>query len=205
MSLVQITLSMAQQNLVEVVFNSLQSVKAEVAPMVKHIRKGLGTKDTRKRIDRFNNAAIHLGFAVLSWSDLVDPSDYGEFLEEQLELATQAVLDTGEQKTATLGKRVGSIAKLAEKLHHMSEEQEFSVDTLYLRWLRDLVNDPAKIDLARRVSISPNGQVHEMIVPPSADMIEVFAELLEKLGDALAVVKEISAVAAAEISLNRPE
>ena len=187
MALVQITLTRAQQNLIEVVFNSLQSVKAEVAPMVKHIRKDLGTKDTRKNVDRFNAAAMKLGFAGLSWSDLVDNSDYQEFLEGQLDpIKKVAEKPEEKEKTDARLKQIKDLEKLIDKLHGFNGEQEFSIDMIYLRWLRDLVNDPAKVDLARRVFVSPDGQIQETTVPPSADMIEVFADLLERLGDAIA-------------------
>ena len=112
-----------------------------------------------------NTPDDYAAFVAIDWAD--------EKHAFSLQVAGQAKKETG-------------IQKLIERLHELNGAGEFSVDTLYVRWLRDLMNDPAKVDLARRVSVNQAGQVNESSVPPSPDMIEAFADLLEKLGDALA-------------------
>jgi len=188
MTIQSIELTSAERNLIEVIFGNLTKTKADTARMVKAVRTAFETRAINRRIEKFDGKARKAGIAPLSWDNLVDPADYLESLGEVVdELNESLPSEDGKENQAREAAldRVEKLGKLVKRFEGIVEDtRTFTIDDLYLRWLRDLMIN--EVDLSKRVTMGPNGVFSESIVPVGQDQIEVFAALVEKVGDAVA-------------------
>jgi hypothetical protein len=183
MALQSIELTSAERNLLEYIFGTLASTKADTARMVKAIRTAFETKSVNKRIDKYDIQARRMGLPPLSWGNLVDPNDYLEGLDDLLAELKDSFAGQEGHPTKEEQADVERLGKLMRKFEGIIETRTFTLDSLYLRWLRDLLTD--KVDLSKRHITNQMGQVTESIVPPNPDQIAVFSGLTDKIDDAV--------------------
>ena len=183
MALQRVEITSAERNLLEYIFGTLPSVKADSARMVKAIRVAFETRSVNQRIDKYDAQARRLRLPPLSWGNLVDPDGHVEDLEELLTELKESFDGQEGHPTKEEQADAEKLGKLIRKFKGIAETRTFTLDDLYLRWLRDLLND--KVDLSKRHT-NQMGQVMESIVPPNPDQIAVFSGLADKIGDAVA-------------------
>jgi hypothetical protein len=185
-SLQSIELTSAERNLIEVIFGMLSSTKADTARMAKAVRTALETKAINKRIEKFDGKAREVGIVQLSWDNLMDPADYLEALGEFIAEQKKSLLRDDEEGPARAEKlaRVERLDKLVKRFEGIVETRTFTIDDLYLKWLRDLMIE--KVDLSKRIVMNPSGSFSEALVPVNQDQLEVFATLVDKICEVIA-------------------
>jgi len=171
----KLQLTLAECQVIGLLVSEPRDGKVEAARMVRHVRGKLELRRTSRTLDRISKQLKELELPELNWDDLLDPSNLNERIGE---LLSESQTDDGRTE----------LGSLLDNVQFVGHAGEFTLDDTHLTWLRDLIVDK---DWKKPQKVRQDGQ-SESVVPvvPSA-LLEAFANVADKVTDALASKEEM--------------
>ena len=172
----KLQLTLADRQIVMLLIGEPRDGKVDAARMVHHIQDKLELRRGVRSLDRINRHLKEFELPDLTWDDLIDSSD---LVGRVGEMAAKAKVDDERRE----------MAELHDRLEAIGQAVEFTLDDAHLVWLRDLIADK---DWRKPQKIRRDGQaeVEEIVPSVPAALLETFADVADKVTDALAGKEE---------------
>lgn len=174
MALKKISLTMADRRIISNLIADPGDADLTIARQVTEVRRRLEIKKANKIVDGANERFQEFSMFPLSWDDLGDPGDKLSEIDEKLE-------EEEEEKERE------RLEKLKKQLGRVAEENEYTIDDAYLKWLRQLCLDK---DWTKGKRQERDGSLTDIDILVHPSLLVAFADFADKLEAVLAAEEE---------------